>query len=314
MPNTAKKTTKTPEKNTKTKASSSKITQAPSAPPDTTQAETSDPNDTASSQTNDLSKNLLPEKDTRAAFQQHLTQIEGFPEAQVITPTISVVDVVTSALQLHTQAQKDLARLRKLFASGELPEASVSELRTRAFALWYTETRWQHARKSKRPVSEQVHFPQAIDLRKEFLDAADYLWRRDARIKKILKEIREGNSQRDLADDLQRLAQLFLEHLDVIDGRTDITRDDIDHAFALSVQILDSVLEQDQKEAIRLRNRAFSLLADAYLDVFMAGRFIHRRDKDTSALYPSIHRTDSSTPRNTETPTNPPQDIPQPIQ
>ena len=294
-----------------TEANAARTTEANAS--SSTASDADAPKDASSSPTSiDLSKNPPADKDTRAAFQQHLAQIEAFPEAQVVAPTTIVVEAVTLALQLYQQAQKDIARLGRLIASGELAEVSVIELRTRAFALWYAEARWQHARKTKRPKSEQVHFPEALELRKEFLDAADYLWRRDARVKKILKEIREGSSQRDLADDLQRLAQLFLEHLDLIDGRTDITRDDINRAIALSIQIMDTLLEQDQKEAIRLRNRAFSLLADAYLDVFMAGRFIHRRDKDTSALYPSLHPSASSPSPKSEPQPNPPQDIPQP--
>ncbi|MCK6511113.1 hypothetical protein L6R29_14215 [Myxococcota bacterium] len=325
-PKTPKKANPTPSKTVpSTKADATQPTKADATQPtkaDATQptkadasssSEVAAPKDASSSLASiDLSKNPPADKDTRAAFQQHLAQIEAFPEAQVVAPTISVVDSVTLALQLHQQAQKDIARLRRLIASGELAEVSVIELRTRALALWHAQARWQHARKTKRPKSEQVHFPEALELRKEFLDAADYLWRRDARVKKILKEIREGTSQRDLADDLQQLAQLFLEHLDLIDGRTDITRDDIDRAITLSIQIMDTLLEQDQKEAIRLRNRAYSLLADAYLDVFMAGRFIHRRDKDTSALYPSLHLSPSSPSPKSEPQPNPPQDIPQP--
>ncbi len=230
----------------------------------------------------------LHEKALQQAYQRVLPRLNALSVKEILNPALPVADAVVLGFQLYLQIQKDLPRLKKLVSIGELSAEYLEQLETLVLALLYAELLWQNARALKIPKSEKADVSSAKYVRQELLSAADYVWRHDERTKKYLKQIREGSSLQDLADDLSALVILFRQAWDQIVGQSQITLEDLEIASQHAERVLHTVLLKEQQEAHQQRNRAYTLFHLAYQSLSAAGRFLHHLEKQPALLYPAL--------------------------
>ncbi len=252
----------------------------------------------------------LHEQALLAAYQQTLPHLKSLSANEIIAPPLPVSDAVFLGLRLSLQIQKDLPRLKKLVSIGELPASCLENLQERVLALLYAEILWQHARALKISKSEKADVATARLVRQELLAAADYLWRHDERIKKLLKLIREGSGLQDLADDLSRLVVLFRQSWEQIESQSQITLEDLEQASQHAERVLSTALLKEQQVALQDRNRAYTLFHLAYQSLCAAGRFLYHREKQPALFYPALR---PFTPKSTEKQATPPVVAPSPV-
>ncbi len=257
------------------------------------------------------------ERDAQKAYEKHLEACKAIPAKTAISPIFSVSDAIFLGLMLAKHAEEDKKRLKKLHEIGEINYDLVSQLYTLSLALWYAEARWQNARNKLSKTPKKTVSQSAKDIRKELLDAADYVWRNDPETKETLKQIREGSGLRDLAEDLQRLVSLFLDGWHEAEGRCSITQQDLHTAKQIALDVLEIVFATEQKEALLLRNQTFVLFQQAYEETCDAGRFLYRKTlKEATERYPRLralktNRQKAATPPTPPTP-QPTTDTPSP--
>lgn len=230
----------------------------------------------------------LHEQALQQAYQRVLPRLNALSVKEILNPALPVADAVVLGFQLYLQIQKDLPRLKKLVSIGELSAECLEQLETLVLALLYAELLWQNARALKLPKSEKADVSSAKFARQELLSAADYVWRHDERTKKYLKQIREGSSLQDLADDLSALVILFRQSWELIAGQSQITLEDLESASQHAERVLHTVLLKEQQETHQQRNRAYTLFHLAYQSLFAAGRFLHHFEKQSALLYPAL--------------------------
>ncbi len=269
---------------------------------------------TTSTEETALEATPFKERDAQKAYEKHLEACEAVPAKTAISPIFSVSDAIFLGLMLAKHAEEDKKRLKKLHEIGEINYDLISQLYTLSLALWYAEARWQNARNKLSKTPKKTVSQSAKDIRKELLDAADYVWRNDPETKETLKQIREGSGLRDLAEDLQRLVSLFLDGWHEAEGRCSITQQDLHTAKELALDVLELVFASEQKEALLLRNQTFVLFQQAYEETCEAGRFLHRKaTKEATERYPRLHKLKKNRKKTSPTPTpQPPTDTPSP--
>jgi len=266
----------------------------------------------ASTKENVLEDLPFKERDAQKAYEKHLEACEAIPAKTATTPSFAISDAIMLGLLVAKHAEQDKKRLKKLHEIGESNYDLIMQLYSLTLALSYAEMRWRNARKQISKTPKKTVGQQAKDIRKELLDAADYVWRNDPDIKETLKEIREGSGLRDLAEDLQRLAALFLDNWSDVQGRSEITHQDLESAEQTALDVLDIVLLDEQKEALLIRNRVFALFQQAYAEACETGRFLYRNTpKEAAERYPGLRHT--KTPKKPQNPPpQPPIDTPSP--
>lgn len=201
-------------------------------------------------------------------------------------PRNSVFEAVSLGLEMGQQVQRDKELFRKLLPL--LDVAFIDGFRSASLGLWAAETRWRTSRRRANQDDLDELMTQSQQARSELLAAADYIWRKDESVRTLLSDIRQGGGQRDVADDLQRLADLFRSRWDEAKGRSEIEESDVGGAAKLALKLLDQVLQDDQAEALDLRNKAWAHWYENYIELYAAGRYVHRHNPEQSTLYPSL--------------------------
>lgn len=155
---------------------------------------------------------------------------------------------------------------------------------------------------------------------------ADFLSGEGLFSRAVLNNARTGTSVRDRAADLRTLAIEFAENESALSGRTLVTRDVIERAFAVAQAVLDSLaareaLTEAQLAAQRDRQRAGVLFYRAYNEIRRAISWLRWNEGDADKLAPSLHslnarrssRGDSSSDeRDPDAPSKPEQPAPLP--
>ena len=240
------------------------------------------------------------------ALEQLRGVLAAMPRAEVRRFTANVPTAVRNALVLYRSFIED----RPLFEATFRPEAfscaELEDLGIRARALWYTDVLLRQA------VDPQSLLPELIargnPLRKKMLRAGRYLWEFDPDLGPVIAEIISGRGRADMADDLMALSSLFTENWVQASGRCEVTEADPQEARSMALRILDALgMTAGSTKVVErrnLRNRAGTYLRNAADKLRDAAKFVHRRDPDALARYPSLFkRTSRPSPRAPKPPT-----------
>lgn len=226
------------------------------------------------------------------------------------------IDIQIAAAIAHSIVRRDYdgarrKRLEELAKSSGMPADLLDQVADLALVTWYTRHQQQMATalKSSASVAPQV-VKDAQAVRARMLRMLEHYFDDDAAIAARVAVIRSGNGLQDLANDLEALADLYVQPAvrellskDVKHYR----EDEVATARQLAGQIFEGLGLLAQGEAARwadLAQRSWTLLARAYDDLRALGNFAFRQTEDTSVTYPSLFtatRSPSSTSSATET-------------
>lgn len=225
------------------------------------------------------------------------------------------LDIQIAAAVAHNVARRDKdptrrKRLEELAKSGGLPPNLLDRVTDLALTTWYTRHQQQMATalKSNASVAPQV-VKDAQTLRGRMLRMLEHYFDDDAAIAARVTVIRRGTGLQDLANDLQALADIYLQP----EVRVLLAKD-VKHyqehdpvtARRLAEQIFEGLGLLARGESARwadLAQRSWTLLARAYDDLRALGSFTFRQTEDTSVTYPSLFsatRSPSSNRSSTE--------------
>jgi len=110
-----------------------------------------------------------------------------------------------------------------------------------------------------------------------------------------IKNLSGPNGHKNVAVDLQILAQVAKDNFSEIEGNCAIQRSEIEHAQKLASRILRVVGGRAQNparaaEAVDMRNRVFTLLLRAYEDARRAIIYLRWDDGDADTIAPSLYK------------------------
>lgn len=234
------------------------------------------------------------------------------------------IDIQIAAAIAHSVVRRDQEparrkRLEELAKSGGLEPDLLDRVADAALVTWYTRHQQQMATalKSDASVAPQV-VKEAYTVRGRMLRMLEHYFDDDAAIAARVAVIRSGNGLQDLANDLEALADLYVQPAVRELLSTDVKHyreDDAASARQLAGQIFEGLGLLAQGEAARwadLAQRSWTLLSRAYDDLRALGNFAFRQTEDTSITYPSLFaatRSPSSTSSATEIEPEPDPDV-----
>lgn len=233
----------------------------------------------------------VDQKTAAGAFEQVKPQLAQIKAEDYKHIQVDLLSAVGQALQLAEGAQQDRQLFMDTFTA--FPVQSLDQLQTYALALWQAETEYRRlqveAEVQKVPPTELVEACSA--LRGEMIAAARYLWRKDAQVLEVLGDITRNTGYRDLADDLNRLAELFSAHFAQVQGRSAIGQAELNQAAELGAKLLNTATVDRSaglQEWRERRHQAWTLLYNAAQDVRLAAAFIFRNEPAQLDRYPSL--------------------------
>jgi hypothetical protein len=216
-------------------------------------------------------------------------------ERVTIDPTTRSTFDLTGGYVLVSGALPSLRLLHERFEKA-LPEFDVSLLRkvdVYGRAALYAQSVERST--TNTGAAHHAHMVEEVEtLYSRFYRNAEFLVAEGLFDAKVVTNARTGTSVRDRATDLRVLAVEFASKESSLAGRTLITRANIEHAFALSQSILDSLATRDaaseaQLIAQRDRQQAAALFARAWNEIRRAVTWLRWHEGDADRLAPSLY-------------------------
>lgn len=224
----------------------------------------------------------------KAAFESVRAEIDAFDDADLWPINLDIPSAVMIAVTAAPRIEPWIPRM------AGLPEFDVRHavrMRNYALAAWYSHLM------TVQPDDGSVAtlLQEAIPLRRGLLIAAEALAHRGFLPPEHLLEIRGGNGHLDTANALVALSGLFLERWDELVDNTAVTADEAERAGTLGLELLLALgvrrrgVPGASEEALRTRDRAFSLFMYAYHQCRRAIRFLRWSDEDWEDIAPSLY-------------------------
>ena len=140
----------------------------------------------------------------------------AIPANKVKEPTIPVGIFVQEAEDLAQWSSDDLSLLTTLGITGE----TLGSIKVRAGALRETQSLWNKDRRTMQDAQKQwaAQSPAAYDLRDELIHTFRYAFRNDDKLLARVAEIADGTGHADMLQDLNDLAVLGREHIELLNA------------------------------------------------------------------------------------------------
>lgn len=228
-------------------------------------------------------------REAQEAFARLEPEIEMLRSVEQPPPRVDVGRAVALVLGAHARIlphRRDMIRLCKA-----TDIAALDRLRMIALAAWHAHLQVDVVREATRDLPALLD--EARPLREELLRAAELLAFYGVFDPERTGAIRAGSGNIDTAEDLVQLATLFEEAWTEIEGRAPVTREMIERAGVLGVEILETIgiergAPRGQRDVVQMRNAAFALLVDNYDVVRRAVTYLRWTEGDADALAPSL--------------------------
>ncbi len=223
-------------------------------------------------------------------YTQKLEEIQAIPDGEIKSPTNIPVDVfLQEAENLYHWCREDKDDLTARGLDWEL----VNDVPIRCGALREAQSRWittrfSHEEAEKLWVEES---PLAYDMRNELLHTYRFAYRKQGDLLGRVNTIADGYGHADMIQDLNDLSVLGRDNPEPLQSiNYDMTL--LDKAADLADKMSDLLgattsERADCSEAIRIRDRAFSLLKFAVDEVREHGQFVFWRNDDRFRGYTS---------------------------
>lgn len=215
-----------------------------------------------------------------AAIEQELADL---PLEQLVRPTVDVARAAATALAA-------VPRLRELRAElvawiPAFPIHKLDRLETYALAAWYADSCASDPGAAARALAAE-----GAPLRAELRVAAEALADRGLVSTLAIAGAGAGTGHLAVAKGLLKLGSVLLEAWPEIEGRTALTRARAERACTLATQLLVAVGERDRTDRpeVLARQRAFTLMMDAYESCRRAVFALRWREGDVDEVAPSL--------------------------
>jgi hypothetical protein len=223
------------------------------------------------------------------ALEEIRDEVEKIPPEQVRKLSAHTPFVVGIGLSYAQSFSEDRGLFEETYNKKAFDVEKFDNMDKRAYALWYLDLKKRQAEDPIGPVKELLDA--AMPLRKNLLRTAVYLWEEHPVLGRIVEDIRTGSGHVNKGDDLGALATLFRDNWDQVEGRCDVTKDDIVQALKLGAAILKakSPVQIKELDDLRiLRGQVGEYLRRGAETIRAGAVFIHRDDPKALDRYPSI--------------------------
>ena len=240
-------------------------------------------------------------------------EISKIPKHECFKLGLPPIMAARRGVQLHQVALRDRALFAETFVKPPLDE--IDTLRARSLALWAAQVELDRIDEIDQDQRGELPALAAMALRqrKEFMNAARFIWLGDTQVQAVLEGLRRGRGSTGRADDLTTLAALFRARFDDVKARTAITRDQIDELARLGSRLLLLIDPPEEGTATNdarwLRNQAYTYFVRAYGEIRDAARYLFRQDPQRRGDYLPLRRGTldaPSPPRSQDPPQDPP--------
>jgi hypothetical protein len=208
------------------------------------------------------------------------------PEA-IAPVTIDPAAAVTAVLAAAPRIREHRSAIEEQLPKH--PLQAIDQLEMYAQAAWYAHL--VHAYSGTSPESAKALLEEATRLRDGLLIAAEALAHRAMLDVDTIARIRKGGGA-DLAGDLTLLASLFKDSWGKVSSKTAVERSEIDRAAELGPAVLVATAAKKHKstDTEGQRNRAFTLLLDAYDNARRAIGYLRWKEGDLDTIAPSLFK------------------------
>ncbi len=235
--------------------------------------------------------------ESKVAFEAMRAELMALRPEELYSVNVDIPRAASIALGAETFIRAYAEEIEEL-----LPQHDMSGLeKLRSYALGAV-----YAHLQSQPVSKNgdvvTLFEEASQLRAELLVAADALAYAGLVDADRVAQIRSGQGQLDTAADLLGLGTLFAASWDVLASKTAVERAKVDRASKLGVDLLAALGEkghsgsQGTPESIDLRNRAFTLLVNAYDSCKRALTYVRWYEGDADTIAPTLYQRSRKRP------------------
>ncbi|MBK8253664.1 MAG: hypothetical protein IPK82_13480 [Polyangiaceae bacterium] len=235
-------------------------------------------------------KPSVPEEAAKA-YAEVKAEIESLPTSALLPINVDI----PRAVAIGIGAVPHLAKLRDQAA--KLPDfniQNIDKIGPYALAAW-------HAHLTALPELSSTLLGKLLEeakpLREDMLLAAELMAHKGYFDKRSVEAIRSGQGNLDTANDLVALSALYAASWDQVEKRSPVTWEEVERASLLGPQLLIALGERRQPvgpdagvlTAVELRQRAFSLFANAYDQCRRAVSYLRWNDGDAEEVAPSLY-------------------------
>jgi hypothetical protein len=240
---------------------------------------------------------------------------------EVETPRLDLELAAMAALNVaRIVHDPSLVERFRSMPAGEFDREAIDRLEPLAWAAWQANRGHQVASASASVAVVPVALVEAAtELEKRMQRCVEYHLADHPATAAKVAFLRAGTGYRDLAGDLMGYAELYREYADELrHDRKQYREGDAAEAVRLATQIFETLAlaSGGLGQAVSLRDRAWTLLAQCYEEVAAAGRWLLRHEPKVDSLFPSLYmagRPGQGRSRAGKTP-EPPPTVPPPAQ
>lgn len=220
-------------------------------------------------------------------FEQWKAEIEAVPLNEVKPPNIPVDDFVARTETLAVNANED----REALVAAGLDGTLIDAVPPLSGALRYCQAQWMSIFRAREDAKLEWdnQSPAAFVLRDNLLHHFSFGFRNNDNLLKKVMRIREGASRADMVQDLIELAVLGENNPEPL-NEINFDSDLLPQARVLSHNLLEVLAnangaDGDGNETKKLRDKAFTLLAQKDSTIREYGRYVFWKDEDKKDRY-----------------------------
>lgn len=248
-------------------------------------------------QRSDINDEVLFEE----SYQRVLPEMRALSPDELMQITIDVPSAISTVLGVV----KELPRYRDAIAR-ELPLFDLARFdRIEEYAMALSHANTLYATATKPPDDLKAVYEEGLKLRERLHADTTTLFLRELINPSALKEYTGLVGHKNVATELQILAQVLKDNFKQIEGRCGATAAEIDRALKIAARLLRIVGEREQRaavvqEATDLRNRAFTLFNAAYDEARRCIIYLRWHEGDADTVTPSLYAGRGGTRRKSE--------------
>jgi hypothetical protein len=240
---------------------------------------------------NDLSWKILNPSggSTFAALGELKETLEAIPAGRIRKLSVTVTQAVAVGRHYASCFTEDREDIDKAVRRGGFDVEAHDDMAKRAQALWEANVLFLKLKNGKGGATKLAR--QAREMKVRLKKTAYYLWSEDKKKMKTLSAMKRGNSRFNLANDVFKLYRLFIENMDEVKRRSDITEVDIARVDELGKSLLDAVGpsgDERLRAAKDLRARAGDYLRQGIDNIRAAAGFVFQWDEKHISRYPKL--------------------------
>lgn len=213
--------------------------------------------------------------------------------SEALRVNVNVQEAAIAALSVARLLEQPEVR-RRLGALGPevFDQRSLAILRDAAWAAWHTKEQVMNLLANRRRARvEGELIKQAQEVRGRMLRTVSYYLSDQPGKVAIISDIRGFGGYKDVASDLNRLADIYEGHREILSHDVKAySAADVGAARRLATQIVDqlSANTRERHYWITMHRRCWRLLAQTYEEVRSAALFVFREDVDMVQSFPSL--------------------------